>query len=52
MVRIGKPDSITITINDRKAKKSKSITVYNKSLEEAYELIKRAFEPAKEKRKV
>lgn len=47
MVRIGKPDSITITINDRKAKKSKSITVYNKTLEEAYELIKKCFTKSK-----
>lgn len=51
MVKIGKPDirSITITVNDRKAKKSKSVTVYGFNFEEAFKIIEKSFESKKKK---
>lgn len=42
MVTIGKPKSITVTIRDRKSNKSKSITIYNASLEDVTKKVEKA----------
>jgi hypothetical protein len=39
---IEKPKSVIITIRDRKDNKSKSITVYNTSLDEIYKKVETA----------
>lgn len=39
-----KPSSITITVRDRKKNKSKSFTVYNTSLEDVFEKIRKNLE--------
>lgn len=43
MVTTKKPKGITITVRDRRENESKSLTVYNTSLEEIYEKIEKAF---------
>ena len=43
MVTINKPKSITVTVRDRKNNDSKSITVYNKSLDDVIEKIEDIF---------
>jgi hypothetical protein len=44
MVTTEKPKSVTITVRDRKDNGSKSITVYNATLDEVYNKIKKLFE--------
>ena len=44
MVTIKKPKSIMITIRDRKENKSKTLTAYDVTLEEALAAIKKALE--------
>lgn len=44
MVTTEKPKSIMVTIRDRKANKSKTITAYNTTLEEVFRKIKRVLE--------
>jgi len=39
MVTLNKPKSVTITIRDRNANKSKSITVYGSELDDVYKNI-------------
>lgn len=43
MVTTEKPKGIMITIRDRKENASKTLTVYNATLEEVYNKIKKAF---------
>ena len=42
MVTIEKPKGIMITLRDRKENKSKTLTVYDTTLEEVFERIKKA----------
>lgn len=42
MVTINKPKSITVTVRDRNRNKSSTITVYNITLEDVVERIKKA----------
>jgi len=42
MVETDKPKSVTITIQDRSDKKSKSFTVYNTDIDEVYGIVRRA----------
>lgn len=44
MARLEKPRSIEITVRDRKIKPSKSFMIYDTSVEEAVEILIRAFE--------
>jgi hypothetical protein len=37
-----KPNSVVITVRDRKSNKSRSITVYGASLEEVYSKVEKA----------
>ena len=44
MVTIKKPKSIMITIRDRRENRSKTITAYDFTVEEAFNIIKKALE--------
>lgn len=43
MVTIEKPESVMITVRNRKTNESKSITVYGASVKEVHEKIKKTF---------
>ncbi len=43
MTSIKKPESIMVTVRNRKTNESKSLTIYGTNVKDAYEQIKRLF---------